>query len=220
MVPRRYGAYLSEDKVVALVAPHSNTHELINSWLAYYWIHPSSVSMTHSGGWLTISKVPPPQANTLLGASYQVYRHTEADPIILHTTSYALPTVLHEYGETVDDVLQFATLLQTLRLVPNGTTPPSIIAPTDLCWSYNTETYKPRATRANMPCIAGYLQQFASQSDLITPFMRRFRPDSYMRKPRSHLLLSAGVSTIRIFPHPLLPVSVYVTYTYTRTGQP
>jgi len=65
--------------------------------------------MTHSGGWLTISKVPPPQANTLLGASYQVYRHTETDPIILHTTSYALPTVLHEYGETVDDVLQFAT---------------------------------------------------------------------------------------------------------------
>src|SRR5712691_615722 len=125
-----------------LVASHPDALKHINPWLAhYYGIHPSLVSISHGGYWLSISKVALVQANTVLGASYQVYRHTKTDQIILCTICYALPTVIHEYAETVAPTTYFGsprTLLQTSHLVPNGATPPNIITPTDLRRSYNT----------------------------------------------------------------------------------
>ena len=91
----------------------------------------------------------------------------------------ALPTILHEYIDSVSPTTSFSspcTLLQfeTSHLVPNSATTPNIITPTDLRRLYSMGTYKPRATGKNKLGIAGYLQHFASQSDSIT-FMRRFR---------------------------------------------
>ena len=55
----------------------------------------SMVSMTHGGSWLTVSGVHVSQANDLLGASYQLYRHTAANTTVLRTISYGLPAELH-----------------------------------------------------------------------------------------------------------------------------
>jgi tripeptidyl-peptidase-1 len=148
--------------------------------------------------------VPLAQANTLLGASYQLYRHLETNETILRTIGYALPAALHDRVQTVAPTTYFGSLRalrQTSRLDPNGPTLPNgdlhlqnaatlsasgspvppicsnITTPACLRRLYNTEGYKPQATAVNKLGIAGYLQEFASHSDLRV-FMTRFRRDA------------------------------------------
>ncbi|KAI0277733.1 subtilisin-like protein [Russula brevipes] len=204
---RKYGEHLSKEQVSELVAPHPDTLQLVGSWLAHHGFPTSSVSVTHGGGWLTLSGVPLSQADTLLGASYQLYRHTETNETVLRTIGYALPAVLHDHVQTVAPTTYFGSpraLRQTSWLVPNGPTLPhgdlhllqnastapgsgsgswvppicsNIITPTCLRRLYNTEGYKPQATSRNKLGIAGYLEQFASHWDL-TEFMALFRFDA------------------------------------------
>jgi len=120
----RYGAYLSREQVAELVAPHPDTLELVNSWLEYHGISSSSVSRTH-GGWLTVTNVPVPQANDLLGASYQLYRPTGANETmaVLRTVGYALPAALHAHVQAVAPTTHFGSprmLQQTPRKRSRG----------------------------------------------------------------------------------------------------
>ncbi|KAI9460738.1 subtilisin-like protein [Russula earlei] len=197
----KYGAHLSKEQVAELVAPHPDTLELVGSWLAHHRVPSSSLSITHGGGWLTLSRVPVVQANALLGASYQFYRHTETKEIVLRTMGYALPAALHRHVDTVAPTTYFGSpraLRQTSRLVPDGPTlpqgdlelqtasatsqrvPPScndVITPTCLRLLYKTASYVPRAVATNKLGIAGYLEEYASQSDL-TKFATLFRVDA------------------------------------------
>ncbi|KAH8997665.1 peptidase S8/S53 domain-containing protein [Lactarius hatsudake] len=63
------------------------TLELVDSWLEHHGISSSSVSMTHGGNTLKLQGVSVTQANTLLGASYEVYRHVERGETILITVT-------------------------------------------------------------------------------------------------------------------------------------
>src|SRR6266702_3905657 len=123
----RYGAYLSKEQVAELVAPHPDTLELVNSWLEHHGISLSSVSRTHGGGWLTVTNVPVSQANDLLGASYQLYRHTGTNETvtILRTVGYALPAALHAHVQAVVPTTYFNSprmLQQTPRKRSRGET--------------------------------------------------------------------------------------------------
>ena len=202
-LPHRYGAHLSKEEVAELVTPHPDTLELVSSWLTHHGVPPSSASTTHGGNWLTLTAVPLDQANTLLNASYQLYRHTETDETVLRTIGYALPAALLEHVQTVAPTTYFGSpraLRQTLRLNPDGPTLPNgdqdlpgplknvgptgvpgmcstMITPKCLRALYNTSTYVPVAAGRNQLGIAGYLDEFASQLDL-TQFMLRFRLDA------------------------------------------
>ncbi|KAI0247094.1 subtilisin-like protein [Lactifluus subvellereus] len=195
----KYGAHLSKEEVAELVAPHPDTLELVSSWLAHHGVLPSSASTTHGGNWLTLTAVTLGQANTLLDASYQLYRHAETNETILRTIGYALPAALLEHVQTVAPTTYFGSpraLRQTSCLRPDGPTLPkgdqdlqgagstgvparcsTTITPTCLRALYNTSTYVPAAAGRNQLGIAGYLNEFASQLDL-TQFMSRFRPDA------------------------------------------
>ena len=115
----RYGTHLSREQIDELVAPHLHAFERVTSWLHYRGVPSSSISMIHGGGWLTVADVPVSQANKLLSASYQLYRHSGTnDTTILRTVSYGLPAMLHKYMETVVPTMCFAstrTLWQTPR---------------------------------------------------------------------------------------------------------
>ncbi len=204
MLRYRYGAHLSKEQVAELVAPHPNIFELVDSWLEHHEVPCSAVLTTHGGGWLTIKKVPLTKANALLGASYQNYRHAETNETVIRTIGCSLPAALHEHVQTVAPTTYFgsprplgliskispnsATLpngdpdLQSAlaTFVPGAPIPPncsSTITPTCLRLLYKTWSYAPQATWKNKLGIAGYLQQFASQSDL-TGFLTRFRRDA------------------------------------------
>ncbi|KAH9054950.1 subtilisin-like protein [Lactarius vividus] len=180
----RYGAYLSEEQVAGLVAPHPGTLEIVNSWLEYHGVPSSSVSMTHSGTTLTLNGVSVIQANALLGASYQLYRHVKTNETIVRTIGYALPAALHGLVQTVAPTTYFAsprTQWQPPRNRSGGavlssrdgdreTTPPL------LRWLYGTSPYTPVATDQNVIGIVGILNDYPSPADLAT-FMRTYRTD-------------------------------------------
>ena len=204
----RYGAHLSKEQVAELVAPHPDTLELVGAWLERYEVPSSAVSITHGGGWLTIHQVPLTQANTLLDAEYQIYRHTETNETIIRTIGYALPASLHDHVQTVAPTTYFGSpraLRLTSKVVSNGPTLPNgdvelqdasgtwapdarvpsscsdKITPTCLRLLYKTLDYSPKATSTNKLGVTGYLGQFASQSDL-TEFLTRFRSDATLAR--------------------------------------
>ncbi|KAH9051638.1 subtilisin-like protein [Lactarius deliciosus] len=194
----KYGKHLSREEVAKLVEPHPDSLQLVHSWLAHHGVHPASISTSHGGGWLTVTDVPVPQANELLGASYQLYRLAGTnDTAILRTVGYALPKVLHAHVKTVAPTTFFASA-RSLQLTPHRHSaraagapgkaasrgPVSVLSsrdgstiPEGLRRLYNTYTYKPTALTKNAIGILGYGNEFPSPTDL-NMFMAVFRSDS------------------------------------------
>ena len=87
---------MSKEEVAKLVVPHTDTLELVHSWLAHHNVPLSSISMTHDGAWLTLTGMPVSQVNELLDASYQRYRHVgKEDSAVLHAHVQAVaPTTV------------------------------------------------------------------------------------------------------------------------------
>ena len=200
----RYGAHLSQEQVAELVAPHPDTLELVGSWLAIHEVPSASVSITHGGGWLSVYNVSIAQANALLGATYQRYQHIETNETIIRTIGYALPAALHMHVQTVAPTTYFGSpraLRLNSKVMSNGPTLPNgdhelqnasatspldaplpstcsvTITPECLRQLYNTLSYKPQAPSSNSLGVTGYLDQFASHSDL-TEFLSLFRIDA------------------------------------------
>ena len=188
----RYGAHLSQEQVADLVAPHPDTLELVKSWLKHYGVPSSSFSMMHTGNWLKVTSVAVTQANELLGASYELFRHAETNETILRTIRYALPAALHAHVQTVIPTTYFATastLRKTLHMHPGGAESAgaprgetgrdggdTYVKPSFLRWLYNSETYVPKATDWNVLGVTGYHGEYPSLSDLRS-FMEKFRTD-------------------------------------------
>ena len=191
----RYGAHLSREQVAQLVAPHPDTLSLVKSWLQYHNVS-SSISMTHGGGWMTVTSVPVSQANDLLGASYQIYRYTgtnETNKTTLRTVSYALPAALHPHVQTVSPTTYFApprTPQQKPRKLSreeaatkaNATSREPLTArslgvnqvvPDFLRWLYKTTTYLPTSLD-NVLAVVGFADALPSHDDLTT-FMTNLR---------------------------------------------
>jgi tripeptidyl-peptidase-1 len=157
--------------------------------------------MTHGGGWMTVTGVPVSRADELLGASYQLYRHTSTNDTILRTVGYSLPAALHAHVQTVAPTTYFAPPLTTLQQTPRklsreeasaianasatfGGEPVTVrskrvsyVYPDFLRWLYKTNYYVPTATDQNVLGIVGFNHQFPSLADLGT-FVTRFRTDA------------------------------------------
>ncbi|KAF8257382.1 subtilisin-like protein [Lactarius quietus] len=191
----RYGAHLSKEQVAELVRPHPDTVELITSWLGYYGVRSSSISRTHGGAWLTVTDVLVSKANELLGASYQVYRHSKTNDTIIRTVGYSIPTVLNSHIQTVAPTTYFAStsvLRQTLRRrsfggevsqgeeVEVSRKPVAVLSsrndevtPSLLTWQYQTFAYTPAATDKNSLGILGFENEYPNRVDL-TKFMTEY----------------------------------------------
>ncbi|KAH9004795.1 subtilisin-like protein [Lactarius hatsudake] len=192
----RYRAHLTKEQVADLVAPRPETLELVNSWLEHHGISSSSISMTHGGNTLKLKGVSVTLANTLVGASYQVYRHVERGETIVRTVGYSLPRALHWHVLTVVPTTSFVsprTQWQTPRnrssgetvgLVKSASGEPATmlssrakvgyVTPPFLRWLYDTATYAPIAMSENVLGIAGFLGDSPSPADLLA-FMRKYR---------------------------------------------
>lgn len=71
------------NRVAELGPPHPDTLKLVYTSLGYHGV---LCSVTTSGGhWLTLVGVPVSHSNELLGASYQVYLHSETNDALLRT---------------------------------------------------------------------------------------------------------------------------------------
>jgi tripeptidyl-peptidase-1 len=192
----RYGAHLSKEQAAVLVLPHPDTLELVDSWLKYHDVLSSSVSVTHSGYWLTLTGVSVAKANDILGASYQHYRHAETNETIVRTVGYSLPAALQAHVQTVAPTTYFASprmLWQTPRKRRSREAAAGLkkaasgeivsgrddneVTPTFLRWLYSTFYYQPAVTNRNVLGIAGYIQGNPSPADL-SMFMDQFLPEA------------------------------------------
>ena len=196
----RYTEYLSKKQVAELVAPHGDTLELVHSWLAHHGVLSSSISPSHGGGWLTITDVPISQADELLGASYQLYKHTGTNSTepVLRTVSYALPAALHAHVKMVAPTTFFPSprapvqaprkpsgkeavvmvnttgeLVNVLLRRDNS----DLVSPSFLRTLYKTETYVPVAMDRNKLGILGLNNEYPRKKDF-KQFMKIFRKDA------------------------------------------
>ncbi|KAH9053376.1 subtilisin-like protein [Lactarius vividus] len=187
----RYGAHLSKRQVADLVRPHPDTLELVTSWLAHHGVRLSSISTTHGGAWLTVSNVLLSQANEMLGASYQLYRHSRVNDTIVRTVSYSLPEVLHAHIQAVAPTTYFASTWKRRQTPRRGSVEAAVasgkpvtvlssraeqVTPSQLRWLYKTLPYVPTAVDRNTLGIFGYGEEYPSETDL-TMFMTEFRSD-------------------------------------------
>ncbi|KAH8984503.1 subtilisin-like protein [Lactarius akahatsu] len=199
----RYGKYLSDEQVAELVSPPPRTLEFVNSWLEYHGVPSSSVSMTHGGTTLTLSGVSIMQANALLGASYQLYRHVETNETVVRTVGYALPAALHRLVQTVVPTTCFSTphtQWQSPRKRSGGATaglkkpvsgePVTVLSsrdddddddddttPSFLRSLYKMTEYTPAAADRNALGIVGILNEYPSPEDLAI-FLSDYRTDA------------------------------------------
>ncbi|KAF8267514.1 subtilisin-like protein [Lactarius quietus] len=194
---QKYGAHLSKEEVAELVAPHQDTLELVHSWLEHHGVPSSSISRSHGGSWLTVTGVPVSQANQLLCASYQVYKHTGTNETIVRTVTYALPEALHILVETVAPTTYFTsqrTLMHGQRehsseesVIVNATSGKRVrvlsrlddpsVTPAVLRSLYKTENYMPAAGGYNALGILGLQNDNPSRADF-TRFMMEYREDA------------------------------------------
>ncbi|KAF8258636.1 peptidase S8/S53 domain-containing protein [Lactarius quietus] len=196
-----YGKHLSKEQVAELVAPHPNTVELVNSWLEHHGVPTSSITVTHGGGTLTLKGVSMTQANTLLNASYQLYRHVESSETIVRTLGYALPMTLHEHILTVVPTTTFFPQPRQWQIPQNfsGETPTWPVksglvepvttlssradtikyplTPSFLRWLYGTDKYVPAATNRNWLGIVGFSKDYPNPADLAA-FLSKCRADA------------------------------------------
>ncbi|KAI0339424.1 subtilisin-like protein [Trametopsis cervina] len=201
-VHEKYGQHLTKEQVEALVAPHPDTVDLVDEWLAAHGIELGSIERTNGGSWLRLP-VTVDQASRMLNATYEIYKHEGTSEYIVRTLSYSLPASLHPHVGVVTPSTYFGTMRsmrKTSHLQPNAPTlendfemaaklvnPGSLatvpsscsstITPSCLRALYNTSTYVPKATNVNKLGVAGYLDEFANDADLQT-FFSKFRTDA------------------------------------------
>ncbi|VDC03294.1 unnamed protein product [Peniophora sp. CBMAI 1063] len=186
-----YGDHLNKDEVASLVAPHPDTHSIVSEWLEDHAIPADTVRPVLHGDWLMLEAVPISTANTLLGASYEIFENLETGDRVLRTTSYSLPADLHDHISLVSPTTFFGgmrPMKTTYHLEPEapivkedsalraevlstGAVPSSCassITPACLQALYNTTGYTPKATDVNVLGVAGYLDEYANFADLTT----------------------------------------------------
>ncbi|KAH9011324.1 subtilisin-like protein [Lactarius hengduanensis] len=178
--------------VAELVRPHPDTLNLVTSWFAHHGVRPSSISTTHGGAWLTVRNVLVSQANEMLGASYQLYRHAKVNETTIRTVSYALPEVLHAHIQAVAPTTYFAST-RTRRHTPHrgsveapasgkpvtvlsGRAGRVRVTPSQLRGLYKTFPYVPTAADRNTLGVFGYEKEYPSKTDLAR-YMTFFRSD-------------------------------------------
>lgn len=196
----RYGAHLSKEDVDALIAPSSDSVDLVEAWLNHHDVDPSAVQRSSAGDWLSLS-VPVSQAEHMLGTKYSVFFNPSTSTYLVRTTSYSLPKAIHSHVNVVAPTTYFGSMkkmkttsfvdpaiqaisdaditeqrktlakgLQGLAAVPSSCA--RTITPACLQALYNTTGYTPKATAVNKMGVAGYLEEFANDADLQTFFQK------------------------------------------------
>ncbi|KAF8802988.1 subtilisin-like protein [Phlegmacium glaucopus] len=186
----RYGQHLSKTQVEALVAPHDESVELVNKWLGTFGINEDGLVRSPAKDWVTVT-VPVSLAEKMLDTTYHVWRHAESGEYLVRTTSYSLPSNLHDHIDVIQPTTMFGRFKKqksTVFPVDEGSLIDQLAANaapfvdavsgvtvdascnrtitiTCLRQLYNAVGFVPSAAN-NSIGITGYLGQFANIEDL------------------------------------------------------
>ncbi|KAF8076737.1 subtilisin-like protein [Lyophyllum atratum] len=196
----RYGAHLSKEETERLVAPHQESIDAVNEWLASHDIKESDLIRSPAKDWVTLT-IPVSLVEKMLDTKYNVWKHASGDQIV-RTTSYSLPENLHDHIDVVQPTTMFgrfkrdkstivwgddteipAVSSQNLAAVANTASGLAVdpscnrtITISCLQQLYNATGFVPSA-KNNSIGITGYLEEFANIQDL-QMFYADQRPDA------------------------------------------
>jgi len=195
----RYGQHLSKEEVEGLVAPHDESLDLVNEWIAGFGIVEDELVRSPAKDWITL-KVPVSLAEKMLDTKYHVWQHKPSGDYLVRTTSYSLPSNLHDHVDVIQPTTMFgrfkpekstiskvspvkdvqasngATVVNAASGVTVDASCNEIITITCLQQLYNAVGFTPSA-KGNSIGITGYLEQFANMQDLQSFFADQ-RPDA------------------------------------------
>ncbi|KAG1805581.1 peptidase S8/S53 domain-containing protein [Suillus subaureus] len=187
----RYGAHLSKEETDALTAPHPETLDIVNEWLASYGLAEESLIRSSAHDWVTI-RVPVGLAEEMLDTTYYVYKHADTEEsIILHNhIDLIQPTTMFARFKAFKSTLHWGNQLQPPVLSTSGGTITgpagnqvnascnSTITVSCLKQLYNAVAYNTSATNGNKLGLTAYLGQYANNMDL-QQFFQLENPSAY-----------------------------------------
>ncbi|KAF4619781.1 hypothetical protein D9613_004978 [Agrocybe pediades] len=199
----RYGQHLSKEEVEDLVSPHPQSLNAVDEWLAGFGLGEKDLVRSPAKDWVIIT-VPVSVAEDMLDTKYHVWEHTESGDQLVRTTSYRLPSHLHEHIEVIQPTTMFGrfkgykSTIYNIEEIPEVTTqqasakaasfnalsgvtvdPSCNTTVTISCLKqlYNAVGYEASPDPRNSIGITGYLEQFANIQDLQS-FYAEQRPDA------------------------------------------
>ncbi|KAL1796187.1 hypothetical protein ACET3X_004727 [Alternaria dauci] len=189
----RYGQHLSADEVDELVAPSSETHDLVHEWLRESGIDSDAVGYSSAKDWVIVH-LPIETVESLLDTEYHTYKHRDGS-IVARTTAWSLPRHLHAHIDTIQPTTSFfhiatneATFVDDAVEVPASYRAPqnssiaavcNVTSVTPECFQtlYKTKWYHTKASRKNSVAFTNYLGEIPIRPDTKL-FLEKYRPEA------------------------------------------
>lgn len=189
----RYGQHLSADEVDELVAPSSETHNLVHDWLRESGIDTTNVGYSSAKDWVVVH-LPIEAVENLLDTEYHNYKHSDGS-IVARTTSWSLPRHLHDHIDAIQPTTSFfhvtkqaATWVSEAVEVPSSYTTPknnsiaaacNVTSVTPECFQtlYSTKWYQTQASDKNTVAFTNYLGEIPIRPDTKL-FLDKYRPEA------------------------------------------
>ncbi|THH05863.1 hypothetical protein EW145_g4490 [Phellinidium pouzarii] len=196
----RYGQHLSKQEVEVLVAPASESIEIVDEWLVSHGLNVDDFAHSPARDWIEI-KVPVSLAEVMLNTEYHIWTHEESGDSSIRTLSYSVPEHIHDHVDLIQPTTWFARMKKqktTFRwsnqqdvvsppvnnskiTLPSGISVDAscntTVTITCLKQLYNAVGFNASATNGNKIGITAYLGQFANIEDLQL-FYADQRPDA------------------------------------------
>ncbi|TFK64203.1 tripeptidyl peptidase A [Pluteus cervinus] len=197
----RYGQHLSKEEVEELVAPHPESLQAVNEWLASHGIQEDEITRSPAKDWITLT-IPIGMAEKMLDTKYHVWKNLKTGDDIVRTTSYSLPIGLHEHVDVIQPTTMFAQFKPFRSTIVKSNEEPSSVINDALgsitnpatgltvdascnqtitisCLNqlYNAVGYKQSSTSKNSIGVTGYVGEYANLADL-QQFYAEQRPDA------------------------------------------
>ncbi|KAF7442962.1 Pro-kuma-activ multi-domain protein [Pyrenophora tritici-repentis] len=168
--------YLTAEEVNELVAPSSETHDLVHDWLQENGIDVNKQLSYSPAKDCIILQLPIDMVENLLDAEYHDYKHADGR-IVSRTTRWSLPTHLHEHIDTIQPTTSFfrgapRTWVHTAAHAPESPSPPTNSSLATVCDRNSvTPNFK------NSIGFANYLDEIPIRPDAEV-FLKKFRPEA------------------------------------------
>lgn len=189
----RYGQHLTGEEVDELVAPSTETHNLVHEWLQENGIDVSNLGYSSAKDWIIVH-LPIEKVESLLDTEYHNYKHRDGS-VVARTTTWSLPRHLHEHIDAIQPTTSFfranahaATWVDKKVEVPESFTTPTnqsiaavcnVTSVTPECFQtlYSTKWYKTKACDKNSIGFTNYLGEIPIRPDA-KKFLEKYRPEA------------------------------------------